>query len=149
MSGYFSKMRFSCSHMVVRTILYCTRKCGCKGGCISASCFLQPPCNGSTGHVPVLEHETFSRTVLGTPRACKRYMRRNSTKTSTKVVQRGGRGCGLGVNTERMVLANTYIYMHIYTFPEYACYFMTLRLFGTPSESLIPCIMCKFVCSVW
>ena len=41
-SGYFSKSWFSCSHMVVKTLLYCTRKCGCKGGCMSASCFLQP-----------------------------------------------------------------------------------------------------------
>ena len=62
-SGYFSRTRFSCSHMVVN-ILYYTRKCGCKGGCMSASCFLQPPRNGWTGQVPVLEHETFSRTLL-------------------------------------------------------------------------------------
>ena len=55
---------FSCSHMVVKTLLYCTRKRGCMGGCMSASCFLQPPCNGSTGQVSVLEHETFSRTLL-------------------------------------------------------------------------------------
>jgi len=58
--GYFPGTRFSCSHMVVKTPLYCTRKCGCKGGCMSANCFLQPPRNGSTGQVPVLEHETFS-----------------------------------------------------------------------------------------
>jgi len=62
---------FSCSHMVVKPLLYCTRKCGCKGGCVSASCFLQPPRNGSTGQVPVLEYETFSRTVLGTPQTCR------------------------------------------------------------------------------
>ena len=37
LSGYFSRTRFSCSHMVVKTILYCTRKCGCKGGCMSAA----------------------------------------------------------------------------------------------------------------
>jgi hypothetical protein len=71
-SGYFSRMKLSCSHMVVKTILYCTRECGCKAGWMSASCFLQPPCNGSTGQVPVLEHENLSRTVLGTPRACQR-----------------------------------------------------------------------------
>jgi len=52
--------------MVVKPLLYCTRKCGCEGGL--ASCFLQPPRNGSTDQVPVLEHETFSRTVPGAPR---------------------------------------------------------------------------------
>jgi hypothetical protein len=31
---------------------------------MSASCFLQPPRNGSTGLVPVLEHDTFSRPLL-------------------------------------------------------------------------------------
>ena len=64
-SGYFSIARFSCSHMVVKTILYCTRKCdSCKAGCMSASCLLQPPRNGSTCEVPVLEHETVSRILL-------------------------------------------------------------------------------------
>jgi len=58
--------------MVVKTLLYCTRKCGCEGGVMSLSCHLQSPCNGSTGQVPVLEHQTFSRTVLGTPFACTR-----------------------------------------------------------------------------
>ena len=58
--------------LVVKPLLYCTRKCDCKVGCVSASCFLQPPRNVSTGHVPVLEHETFSRTLLGTPRTCTR-----------------------------------------------------------------------------
>ena len=29
-SGYFSRTWFKCSHMVVKTPLYCTRKCGCK-----------------------------------------------------------------------------------------------------------------------
>ena len=56
-SGYFSRTRFSCSHMVVKTLLYCTRKCGCKDGCKSARCFWQPPCNGShsfTRFLPVL-----------------------------------------------------------------------------------------------
>jgi len=63
--GYFSSTRFSCSHMVVKTILYCTRKCdSCKAGCMSASCLLQPPRNGSTCEVPVLEHETVSRILL-------------------------------------------------------------------------------------
>jgi len=62
--GYFSRTWFSCSHMVVKPISYCTRKCACKGGCTSASCFLQPHRNGSTGQVPVLEHKTFSRTLL-------------------------------------------------------------------------------------
>jgi hypothetical protein len=37
-----SRTWFSCSHMVVKTLLYCTRKCGCKGGCMSAIYFLQP-----------------------------------------------------------------------------------------------------------
>ena len=71
-SGCFSRTWFSCSHMVVKTLLCCTRKCGCKSGCMSASCFLQPSRNGSTGQVPVLEHESFSMTVLGTPRTCTR-----------------------------------------------------------------------------
>ena len=48
--------------MVVKILLYCTRKCGCEGGVLSASCRLQPPHNGSICQVPVLEHETFSRT---------------------------------------------------------------------------------------
>jgi len=69
-SGYFSRTWLSCSHMVVKTLLYCTRKCSCKGGCMSASYFLQPPRNGSTGPNPVLEHETVSRTLLLTPRTC-------------------------------------------------------------------------------
>jgi len=71
-SGYFPRTWFSCSHMVVETLFYCTRKGGCKGGCMSACFFLQPPRNGSTGQIPVLEYETFSRTVLGTPRTCTR-----------------------------------------------------------------------------
>jgi len=45
---------------------------GCKGGCMPASYFLQPPRNSSTGKVPVLEYETFSRTVLRTFHACTR-----------------------------------------------------------------------------
>jgi len=44
----------------------------CKGGCISASCFLQPPRNGLTGQVPVLEHETFCRTLLNFQKDCPR-----------------------------------------------------------------------------
>ena len=68
--GSFSRTWLRCSHIVVKTLLYCTRKCGCRGGCVSASYFLQPPRNGSTGQVPVLEHETFSRSVLGTFHAC-------------------------------------------------------------------------------
>jgi len=71
-SGYCSRTWLRCSHMVVKTLLYCTRKRGCKGGCMSARSFLQPPRNGSTGQVPVLEHEKFSRAVVGTPRACTR-----------------------------------------------------------------------------
>ena len=71
-SGYFSRTWFRRSHMVVKTLLYCTRKCGCKGGCMSASCRLQQPRNGSTCQVPVLENQIFSRTVQGTPRTCKR-----------------------------------------------------------------------------
>ena len=72
LTGYFPRTLFSCSHMVVKTILYCTRKCGCKASCMSASCFLQPPRNGSTGQVPVLEHETFSRTLLNFLKDCPR-----------------------------------------------------------------------------
>jgi len=71
-SGYSSRTWFRRSHMVVKTLLYCTRKCGCEGGVVSASCHLQPPRNGSTGQVSLLEHEAFSRTVLGTPRTCTR-----------------------------------------------------------------------------
>jgi len=37
---------------------------------MSASCFLQPPRNSSTGQVPVLEHETFSRTLLNFLKDC-------------------------------------------------------------------------------
>jgi len=48
-SGCFSRTRFKCSHMVVKTLLYRTRKCGCKAGCKSARCFVPPPCNGSAG----------------------------------------------------------------------------------------------------
>jgi len=36
-SGYFSRTRFRRSHMVVKTLLYCHREFGCKGGCMSAS----------------------------------------------------------------------------------------------------------------
>ena len=65
-----------------------------------------------------------------------------STMTSTRVGQRGEGGCGLGVHRERMALRYTYSYIYI-------LYFMTLRLFGTPSEYLIPCIKCIFVYSGW
>jgi len=41
-SGYFPETWFRRSHMVVKTLLYCTRKCGCKDGVVSASCRLQP-----------------------------------------------------------------------------------------------------------
>jgi len=71
-SGYFSRTWFRRSHIVVKILLYCTRKCGCEGEVMSASCHLQPSCNGSNGQVPALEHETFSTTVLGTPGACTR-----------------------------------------------------------------------------
>jgi len=54
-SGYFSRTWFKCSHMVVKTSLYCTRKCGCKCSVMSACGRLQPPCNGSTGQVPLME----------------------------------------------------------------------------------------------
>jgi len=71
-SGYFSRTRFGRSRLVVKTLLYCSRKCCCKGGCMWTSLsFLslfifedqpnhwtkrrpQPPRNGSTGQVPVL-----------------------------------------------------------------------------------------------
>ena len=72
-----------------------------------------------------------------------------STMTSTRVGQRGEGGCGLGVHTERMALRYTYSYIYIYIFRKYKLYFMTLRLFGTPSEYLIPCIKCIFVYSGW
>jgi len=39
---------------------------------MSASCFLQQSCNGTTGQVPVLEHETFSRTLLNFLKDCPR-----------------------------------------------------------------------------
>jgi len=35
--------------------LYCIRKCGCKCSVMSACSRLQPPCNGSTGQVPLTE----------------------------------------------------------------------------------------------
>jgi len=41
---------------------------------MSASCFLQSPSHSSTGQVPILEHETFFRTVLGTPRTCRKQL---------------------------------------------------------------------------
>jgi len=85
-SGYFPRTWFSCSHMVVKTILYCTRKYGYTGGCMSASCFLQPPRNGSTGQVPILEHKTFSMTVPGTPRTCKRCSSRTVARWLQKTV---------------------------------------------------------------
>jgi len=47
--------------MIAKTLLYCTRKCGCEGGVVSARCRLQPPHNSSIGQVHVLEHKTFSR----------------------------------------------------------------------------------------
>ena len=50
--------------MVVKTLLYFTRKCGCEGGVVSASCRLQPDRHGSTGQVPLLEKETFSWFVV-------------------------------------------------------------------------------------
>jgi len=46
--------------MVAKAVLYCTRKCGCEDGVLSASCRLQPHHNGSTSQVPLLERETFS-----------------------------------------------------------------------------------------
>jgi len=62
-------------------VLY--QECGCEGDVVSASCRLHPPRNGSTGQVPLQEHETFSRTVLETrnffqffhdsPRMCKMF----------------------------------------------------------------------------
>jgi len=57
--GYVSRTWFRRSHMVVQTLLYCTRKCGCEGGVVSASCRLQPHQKGSTGQVPALDHENF------------------------------------------------------------------------------------------
>ena len=71
-SGYFSRKWFRRSHMVVKPLMYCTRKCDYDGGVTSASCRLQPPSKGSTAQVPVLEHETFSRTLTGTPCECTR-----------------------------------------------------------------------------
>jgi len=70
--NYFSRTRFSCSHMVVKPILYCTRKCGYKTGYMSTSFFLQSPRNVSSGEVPVLEHETFSKTLLNFLKECPR-----------------------------------------------------------------------------
>jgi len=55
LSGYFSRSWFKCGHMVVKTPLYSTRKCGCKCSVMSACSRLQPPYNGSTGQVPRTE----------------------------------------------------------------------------------------------
>jgi len=55
LSGYFSRTWFKCNNMVVKTPLYCTRKCGCKCSIMSACSWLQPPCNGSTCQVPRTE----------------------------------------------------------------------------------------------
>jgi len=60
-SGYFSRTQLKCSLTVVNTPLYCTRKWSCNSSCTSALSLLQLPCNGSTGHVCLPEHETFWR----------------------------------------------------------------------------------------
>jgi len=67
-SGYFSRMRFKCSFTVVNTSLYCTGKWSCNLTCTSAMSQLQLPCKGSTGQVPLLEHEISH----GTPGTCTR-----------------------------------------------------------------------------
>ena len=41
--------------------------------------------HGSTGEVPVLEHETFSRTVLGTPRVCCKVVAESSLLTCSRL----------------------------------------------------------------
>jgi len=66
-SGYFSRTRLRCSFTVVKTLLYCTRKWSCNLSCTSALSRLQLPCNGSTGQVPLPEHEIGIRKfcVLG------------------------------------------------------------------------------------
>jgi len=68
LSGYFSRTRFKCSFTVVKTPLYCTGKWSCKKTCTSAMSQLQLPCKGSTGQVPLPEHEISE----GTPRTCER-----------------------------------------------------------------------------
>jgi len=60
-SGYFSRTRLKCNFTVVKLPLYCTRKWNCNLSCTSALSLLQLPCNGSTGQVPLPEHETFWR----------------------------------------------------------------------------------------
>jgi len=67
-SGYFSRTRLKCSFTVVKIPLYCTRKWSCNLSCTSAFSLLQLPCNGSTGQVPLPEHEISQ----GTPRTCTR-----------------------------------------------------------------------------
>ena len=67
-SGYFSRTQLKCSLTVVNTPLYCTRKWSCNLSCTSALSLLQLPDNGSTGQVPLPEHEISQRT----PRTCTR-----------------------------------------------------------------------------
>ena len=69
--GYFSRTRLKCSFTVVKTPLHCTRKWSCNLSCTSAE--LQLPCKGSTGQVPLPEHEISQ----GTPRTCTRCSSRN------------------------------------------------------------------------
>ena len=63
-SGCFPRTRFKFSFTVVKPPLYCTGKWSCKMTCTSAISQLQLPCNGSTGQVPLPEHETFWRNTL-------------------------------------------------------------------------------------
>jgi len=60
-SGCFSRTRRKCNFTVVKTPLYCTRKWSYNLSCTSALSLLQLPCNGSTGQVPLTEHEVFWR----------------------------------------------------------------------------------------
>ena len=60
--------RLKCTFTVVKTPLYCTRKCSCNLSCTSALSLLQLLCNGSTDQVPLPEHEISH----GTPGTCTR-----------------------------------------------------------------------------
>ena len=82
-TGYFSRSRFKCSFTVVKTLLYCTRKWSCNLSCTSALSMLQLPCNGSTGQVPLPEHEISQ----GLPRTC--------TKCSSRMFHVPGGGFGV------------------------------------------------------
>ena len=68
--GYFSRTRLKCSFTVIKTQLHFTRNWSCNWSCTSVLSLLQISCNGSTGQVPIPEHEISQRTpctLLGVP----------------------------------------------------------------------------------